>query len=141
MGYDVIEKLSTEQIQSLYDMYQSEWWTKGRELSDVQRMVEHSDVILGLCDSTTQELVGFTRVLTDYVYKAFIFDVIVKETHRGKDFGRILMDRVLHHPSLINVKHFELYCRPEMLPYYKKWGFTEDLGALYFMRRVTNSRQ
>ncbi|MDE3841021.1 GNAT family N-acetyltransferase (plasmid) [Bacillus methanolicus] len=138
MGYEIIEKLTNEQIKDLHTLFQSEWWTKGRDLSDVQRMVENSDVIVGLCESKTKELIGFTRVLTDYVYKALILDVIVKKSYRGKDLGRILMDTVFEHPSLIGVKHFELYCRPEMLPFYRKWGFTEDLGELHFMRKVRN---
>lgn len=139
MNYEIIEKFTSEQIKDLHILYQSEWWTKGRKLSDVQRMVEHSDVVVGLCEPETKELIGFTRVITDYVYKALVLDVIVKENYRGKNLGRILMQVVIEHPSLKHVKHFELYCRPEMLSFYRKWGFTEDLGELHFMRRTRNS--
>lgn len=138
MDIEVVEKLTKEQIKHLNTLYQSEWWTTGRDLADVQRMVENSDVIIGLCKQETKELIGFTRVLTDYVYKALILDVMVKESYRGKNLGRIIMDTVLEHPSLIGVKHFELYCRPEMLSFYKKWGFTEGIGELHFMRKVKN---
>jgi ribosomal protein S18 acetylase RimI-like enzyme len=139
LDYEVIEKLTNEQIKDLYTLYQSEWWTKGRELSDVQQMIENSDVIVAFCETKTKELIGFVRAITDFVYKALILDVIVKESYRGMDIGRALMDRIIEHPSLKNVKHFELYCRPEMLSFYKKWGFTEELGELHFMRRVIDT--
>jgi predicted GNAT family N-acyltransferase len=136
MEFEVVEELTYEQVRCLHQLYQKEWWTKGRKWSEVQRMVENSDITIGLCNPQTRELVAFTRVLTDYVYKALILDVIVKESYRGKKLGRILMDSVLHHPLLKDVMHFELYCRPEMIPFYQKWGFTEELGELYFMRKT-----
>jgi predicted GNAT family N-acyltransferase len=138
MDYEVIEKLTDMQIKDLHTLYQSQWWTKGRELSDVQRMLEHSDVVVGLCDIKTKELIGFTRVLSDYVYKALVLDVIVKENYRGKNLGRTLLEKITEHDALKQVSHFELYCRPEMLPFYRKWGFTEDIAELHFMRRTRN---
>jgi predicted GNAT family N-acyltransferase len=134
--YHIVTKLSEKQIEQLEKMFQVEWWTKGREFGDIKMMVENSDIIIGCCDPSTNELIGFTRVLTDYVYKAFIFDVIVEESYRGKDLGRVLIDSVLKTPSLQEVKHFELYCLPEMVSFYKKWGFSEELGELTFMRKV-----
>jgi predicted GNAT family N-acyltransferase len=134
--YHIVTNLSENHMEQLKKLFQAEWWTKGRELSDIKIMLENSDIIIGCCDPTNNELIGFTRVLTDFVYKAFIFDVIVKESYRGQDLGRVLIETVLENPSLQKVKHFELYCRPEMVSYYKKWGFSEELGELTFMRKV-----
>lgn len=118
-------------------MYQDEWWTKGRALEDVRRMLEHTDVIIGFCDLESQRLVAFARVLTDYVYKALVLDVIVASRYRGKGLARALMDAAIGHPSLRSVRHFELYCRPELVPFYRRWGFSDELGDLRFMRKVT----
>jgi len=41
----------------------------------------------------------------------------------------------LSDPSLRDVLHFQLYCRPELVPFYERWEFTADLGELRFMRR------
>ncbi|WP_195891945.1 GNAT family N-acetyltransferase [Neobacillus dielmonensis] len=65
-------------------------------------------------------------------------DVIVKESFCGQNLGRELMNHIVEHPSLQQVQHFELYCRPEMLPFYQKWGFTEEFKELYFMRKTNN---
>nr|WP_283249433.1 GNAT family N-acetyltransferase [Bacillus sp. FJAT-49736] len=122
----------------MHHLFQLEWWTKGRKLEDIQSMIENSDVIVAYCDLETKELVAFARVLTDFVYKALILDVIVKESYRGKDLGRGLLDKIMEHPLLKDVKHFELYCKSEMLPYYRKWGFTEDIRDIFFMRKEAN---
>lgn len=135
MTLEPIEQLTNQQVKDLHQLYQAEWWTKGRKLSDVERMLQHCDVIVAYCHSETRELVAFARVLTDYVYKALIFDVIVEESFRNAGLGRALMEDILNHPSLESVQHFELYGLPEMTPFYHKWGFTAELGELTFMRR------
>ncbi len=84
MVFEAIDHLTNEQIQDLHTMFQSEWWTKGRELADVRRMLDHSDVIVVLCDSRSKRLCAFARVRTDYVYKAWVLDVMVEFSVRGK---------------------------------------------------------
>jgi hypothetical protein len=46
------------------------------------------------------------------------------------------MDALLEHPSLKTVRHLELYCLPELIPFYRRWGFTDELGELRFLRRT-----
>ncbi|MBP0016735.1 MAG: hypothetical protein J7647_04160 [Cyanobacteria bacterium SBLK] len=64
-----ISHLNDGQINDLFQMYQVEWWTRGRKHDDVQEMLKHSDEIVAFCDSETEQLVAFARVLTDYVYR------------------------------------------------------------------------
>ena len=134
MSFEVIYQLTDEQAADLHRMYQSQWWTKGRQLSDVQRMLQHSEIIVAFCDSESKQLVAFSRVLTDYVYKALVLDVVVDTSYRGKGLGHDLMEAIINHPALKPVKHFELYCLPEMMPFYQKWGFSDNLDELRFMR-------
>jgi GNAT superfamily N-acetyltransferase len=135
LGVRLIELLSEEQVRDLHGLYQAEWWTHRRNVDDVARMLEASDVVLGFEDEESGRLVGFARVITDFVYKALVLDVIVAASHRGTGMGKALMDAVIEHPELKDVLHFELYCRPELVPFYERWGFTADLGEMRFMRR------
>jgi predicted GNAT family N-acyltransferase len=128
-------RLSCPQVEQLWHMYQAEWWSCGREIEDIRRAVQHSDLIFAFCDSETGRLAAFARVLTDYVYKAVIFDVIVDRRHRATGVGRLLLEAITSHPALQFVEHMELYCRPELVAFYKKWGFAAELGELCFMRK------
>jgi GNAT superfamily N-acetyltransferase len=136
MQFEKVVQLTDRQARDLHRMYQEEWWTKGRGLEDVRRMLEHTSVIVGFCDAESKRLVAFARVLTDYVYKALVLDVIVETGSRGRGLARALMEAIVGHPSLASVRHFELYCRPELMPLYRRWGFSDELGDLRLMRRA-----
>ena len=131
---DVIYELNGKQIGELHRLFQREWWTKGRSFEETKKCVENSQICVGLVDHSGK-LQGFTRVLTDYTVKALIFDVIVSKTHRGTGMGNKLIDLVKNHKKLRQVKHFELYCLPEMLGFYEKHGFSCDVSGVRLMRR------
>ena len=38
------------------------------------------------------------------------------------------------HPRLRDVRHFELYCLPELIPFYERWGFTTSTAGVHFLR-------
>ena len=111
-----------------------EWWSKTRKKAEVRQMLKNTDLIFGFCDPRNEKLVAFTRGLTDFICKALIFDVIVDKSYRKSGLGKRLIDEVLRHPRLKKVQHIELYCLPELVPFYRKWEFTEKLGRLTFMR-------
>ena len=133
-----IYQLSPAQMEQLQGLYQKEWWSTGRTLEETRSVVKHSQIVIGLEDIDGQ-LNGFARVLTDYIFKALIFDLIVSEENRKKGLGEKLMRAILDHPDLQKVKHFELYCLPEMIPFYEKFLFTTDTGKIRLMRYVTRS--
>lgn len=134
MGFQVQDHLTDSQVHDLVQLYHLEWWTRGRQDSDVRQMLQHSDVIVAISEKASGRLVGFARVLTDFVYKALVFDVIVDAGYRSQGLGRMLMDAVVNHPRLRPVMHLELYCLPEMVPFYERWGFTSDLDNLRLIR-------
>lgn len=129
-------RLNSAQVEQLWRLYQSEWWSRGRKLSDTRRVVENSDLIFAFSDPETGELAAFARVLTDFVYKALIFDVIVEPSRRKLGLGRRLVDAIVSSPALLFVETLELYCRPELIPFYEQWDFTAGLRRVHFMRRT-----
>lgn len=134
--YRIVETLTESQVSDLMDLYKNEFWSDKRTRQDVVKMLASTDVIIGLVDECDR-LIGITRVLTDFVYKAMIFDVIIKPTHRKMGLGAKLMDAVLNHPKLQTVENFALNCLPHMMPFYERWGFSDDVGEIKFLRRTT----
>jgi len=134
IGVKSVYKLSPKHLTQLHELYTEEWWTKERTLEETRQVVAHSTVVVGLVNAQG-DLVAFARVLSDRIFKAFLFDVIVAAPYRDQGLGRELMEAVLHHESLQEVKNFELYCLPEMADFYRQYGFTDDVGAITFMRK------
>lgn len=130
---EAVYKLNEKQIEQLHELYQGESWSRDRSLAETYRGVSGSQICIGLVD-TESNLVAFTRVLTDFIFKALIFDVIVSSQHRGDGLGDQLIELVKSHPDLKQVKHFELYCLPPLQPFYKKHGFSLDVDHMQLMR-------
>ena len=128
MRFRLIDHLTDKQVEELHALYQQEWWTNQRRLEDVRRMLAGTGVIIALEDSETGGLVAFARVLTDNVYRAHLFDVIVRDSQRGQGLGKALMEAVLNHPVVGKVEKIILSCRTELVPFYERWGFTTELG-------------
>lgn len=129
MQYQWIDQFAGDRRQELYELYSKEWWTKGREFDDVMHMIEHSDIVLGCC-SDDGKLIGFSRVLTDFTFKAMIFDVIVDEAYRGHGVGKAIVARILGHDALQKVRSFELYCPDRLIAFYETLGFVKGSSAL-----------
>jgi len=134
-GMRPIYKFTESHVQQLHVLYQKEWWTKGRSLEETSRCIAGSQVCVGLVD-VKDNLVAFTRVVTDFTFKALIFDVIVSDVERGSGLGDRVIRLIKDHELLRNVRHFELYCLPELYGFYKRYGFSEDLGEIRLMRCV-----
>ncbi|MFB6080092.1 MAG: GNAT family N-acetyltransferase [Haloferacaceae archaeon] len=130
-----IEELTDGHVDDLHELYRNEWWTETRKRDELPRMLTNSDELVGFEDTDSGELVAFARILTDYTYKALIFDVMVAEPYRNEGLGERLMDELRGHPRLVDVEHFELYCLEEMVGFYERWGFTDELGDFSLMRR------
>ena len=133
-SYRIVSELTEQQISELTDLYRNECWSQNRTTQEVAKMLAASDIVIGLIDESDR-LIGFTRVLTDFVYRAVIFDVIVKPTHRSQGVGKQLLDIVIHHPQLQSVEYLGLFCLPDMVPFYERWGFTTEHGGLQLMFR------
>ena len=132
-GWRFVHELDEHHVRQLHSLYQGEWWSSGRTLDEARRCVQGS-----LCFALVDEgdrLVAFARAITDSIFKAMVFDVIVAPDHRGQALGDRLVEHLLDDERLRDVRHVELYCLPEMFPYYRRHGFTEAVGAVRLMRR------
>jgi ribosomal protein S18 acetylase RimI-like enzyme len=129
----IIYTFNDKQVHELHMLYQQEWWTESRTIDDTKKCIDGSQLCIGLIDNSGT-LQGFVRVLTDYVFKALIFDLIVTKEQRDSGIGSKLISIVKEHPTLQDVNHLELYCLPEVFKFYEKHGFSSDVGNIKLMR-------
>lgn len=95
-------------------------WAKGIPLDTVCRSIAHS---VCLAAYTTNQQVGFCRIITDQATFANLVDVIVWPEYRGHGIAAKLMAAVLQHPSVANVRRFTL-ATSNAHGLYAKYGFT-----------------
>ncbi len=115
--------------EELLKLFHQAPWAKGRTLDAVREMLRHTD--LALCAWDGDQLVGFGRVLTDFVYRATILDVIVDKAYQKQGIGTEIVQRILNHPRLKNVELFWLCTRRP--GFYEKLGFSskEQTGMVW----------
>jgi GNAT superfamily N-acetyltransferase len=103
---------------------QDSYWAKGVPLEVVQRAIDHS-LPFGAFDGEAQ--VGFARVITDCATFAYLADVYVLPSHRGRGIAKELMAAVLAHPELQSLRRWHLVTR-DAHGLYAHFGF-EPLDA------------
>jgi predicted GNAT family N-acyltransferase len=133
----IIYIFSDNQIKQVHQLFKEVWWGKERTIEETTNCVKGSQVCIGVLDNRGK-LIGFTRIISDFIYKAIIFDVIVSAEHQGNGLGEKLIDLVKSHERLKKVKHFELYCLPDMEDFYTKFGFSTEVGGIKLMRCINS---
>jgi GNAT superfamily N-acetyltransferase len=76
--------------------------------------------------------VGFARVISDFATIAYVGDVFVLETHRGRGLGKWLMQCITEHPALQNLRRWILTTR-DAHGLYSQFGFTPVKAPERFM--------
>lgn len=114
----------------LMRLFEQADWAQGRTLEDTRTMLAHSDLVITAWDQDL--LVGCGRVLTDYLFRASIWDVIVDKPYQGRDIGSEIIQRILHHPLLNRVELFWL-CTRYKQAFYETLGFSakEQTGMVW----------
>jgi GNAT superfamily N-acetyltransferase len=102
------------------------YWAEGRSRERVARSVQHS-LPFGLYHPSGQ--VGFARVVTDHVVIAYLADVFVLETHRGRGLGKWLVETVLGTPELRRLRRWLLGTR-DAHELYRRFGFVEPASGI-----------
>jgi GNAT superfamily N-acetyltransferase len=95
------------------------YWARGRPLEVVRRAVA-SSLCFGLYEHRRQ--VGFARVVTDRATFAWLADVFVLESHRGRGLSKWLVGCVLAHPALQGLRRILLGTR-DAHGLYTRFGF------------------
>lgn len=121
--------------QLIIDFLQNDaYWAVGRLTKVIERSIENSENF-GVYRDNAQ--VGFARVVTDYATFAYLCDVFILPSERGNGLGKWLMESILSHPQLQNLRWWYLRTR-DAHGLYKQFGFRAIQDPSRSMERPGN---
>lgn len=104
----------------IHRFLETSYWARGIPRELVDRGIENS-LCFGLYDGDRQ--VGFARVITDLSTFAYLADVFVLESARGRKLGVWLIETIMAHPQLQGLRRWML-ATADAHGLYRKFGFT-----------------
>ena len=120
-GFTISTDRSRLDPEAIHEFLTDSYWAKGIPREVVDRSIEGS-LCFGVFEGERQ--VGFARVITDSATFAYLADVFVLESHRGRGLAAWLMECILAHPDLQGLRRWMLLTR-DAHPLYRKSGFRD----------------
>lgn len=127
--HDGKEGVDPSEVVSLYEFA---YWARSRRVEEVARMLQNTSMVFSVRDGGV--LVAFARALTDFCFRASIWDFVVRPEYQGIGLGRRFMEYILGHPVIGRIPVVVMYM-PEYRDFLAKFGFEERDGLMVLLRR------
>lgn len=108
-------------IEFIISFISQSYWAKGRSLETMKTLVDNS-LNFGVYFNDLQ--IGYARIVTDYGQFAYLMDVFISEEHRGNGYSVQLLEYMMNHEALKNIKVWRL-ATSDAHNLYQKFGFTQ----------------
>ena len=90
-------------IETIYNFVHESYWAKGIPRTTLELALNNS-LCFGMRHNSKQ--VGFGRVVTDRATFAYLADVFIVPTYRGRGLGKWLVSCMLAHPKLQGLRRW-----------------------------------
>ena len=118
--FELDRTFKNKDLTQLKSVYRSVGWNKHDE-EIIQRIFENSTHYVFAIEHDC--VIGFARAISDGVFNAAIYDVVVHADYQGKGIARHLMEDLLHQLSGHSCIHLISTTGNEA--FYKKLGFKD----------------
>jgi len=118
-------------LQKLLDS--NAFWAQNRTINDLRTCLANSDVVISLW--VGNEIVGFGRALTDEIYRAVLWDIVIDQNHQGKGFGKLIINKLLTSKKIKNTKKLYLMTTNKKL-FYSQFDFKSVTSQNLLIREI-----
>lgn len=135
--YEIDTNKKRLDLAMIHDILANEsYWAEGIPFEVMERSIECS-LCFGVYNQGRQ--VGFARVVTDYATTAYVGDVFIIESCRGRGLGKRLVKAIIDHPELAGLRLWFLGTR-DAHGLYEKYGFRKitELPAVERFMTILN---
>lgn len=122
-------------LNAITDMLKRAYWARGRPRERTERAIQNS-LVFGVYDGGKQ--IGLARVVTDYSIFAYLCDVFIHEDYRTHGLGKWLMETIMNHPDLKDMRRWVLVT-DDAHGLYKKFGFAAIPDPEHWMQNFRPS--
>jgi N-acetylglutamate synthase-like GNAT family acetyltransferase len=116
--------LDLTELQQLFQ--KTAHWAQDRRIEDWTIALAHSKPIVTAWDG--DRLIGFARAISDGIYRATIWDVVIDPDYQGAGLGRKMVETVLMHPHVNRVEKVYLVTTHQQ-SFYEKIGFERNTNT------------
>lgn len=129
---------SADQLQSIVGLYRQAGWWPGSEAEDYSRLARL--VTQSHCFAAAivdGELIGMGRAISDGVSDAYIQDVTVDQTWRGRGIGSRIVRRIVERLQNDGLGWVGLIAESGSSPFYEQFGFKDMANSRPMLLTMT----
>ena len=109
--------------QQYFELFLTTGWNQQYQASpeEVEQANRNSWLTVSAYDG--DKLVGFGRVVTDFVLHAMIFDMIILPAYQGQGIGTMVLEKLVKKCKDHGIRDIQLFCAKGKRGFYEKNGF------------------
>lgn len=131
-GFRVSDELALLDVDVIHAFLRECYWAAGIPREVLERSLRGS-LCFGVYEGEAQ--VGFARCITDRATYAYLADVFVLPSHRGRGLSKWLLQCILAHPDLQGLRRWSLITR-DAHGLYAQLGFVPLRSPERYMEKV-----
>ena len=106
------------------------FWANERDYRSLRTMLFNSTEIISIWQEDC--LIGFGRATSDKIYRAVLWDIVVKSEFKGVGIGKLIVENLINQKSIKNVEKIYLMTTNKS-SFYSRLGFKKEIKQKLMM--------
>ncbi len=126
-GFLISDEKDLLQLERIHELLSSTYWAASRDIDTIQKSINNS-LCFGVYKDDVQ--IGFARCVTDYAVIFWLCDVIIHKDFRKQGLGRKLVEQVILHEKLKDLRGI-LTTNTHHQAFYAQYGFEPKTSFMF----------